>query len=417
MHDQHIILRLPASQTSGEKCTYVSSGLGNLKTAADPISEEFEGYLLASPVDELNNLFPVGLAMDFICDWHMDFEVFDESHMDRTALVLIGASHLRNIGWFVSQESWKVFDLTTPGWRISNDAVQEKIAQVKSLATEVDLKDAVCILQLFDNSIYLVGGPGGVRHLPARDSAGTYHIGSPLLIADKAAVKDLMAKIAPLLWELYESKKLFLMPLARYRLSPCCANEDHVSNYKEKNYLPRLNMAISGLRDFIRDTLYIRRIVNFQVLCPNKRIALGPWSAGISDCEAKEFADLWGSDPVHPSQAAYRKMAVDLVADLLDQEAWYTNPIRHPVQDARKRQRIHDSLNRAAWVSGCPAALSRRDSLASGGNRRSCGNLIHRSSGSARSARGGKPTATSLPAAEAKSQAMAGPSVEEEEEG
>jgi hypothetical protein len=57
-----------SSQTNGEKCTFVSSRLGNLKTAADPISEEFENYLLTSLVDELNSLFPVGLDTDFICD-------------------------------------------------------------------------------------------------------------------------------------------------------------------------------------------------------------------------------------------------------------------------------------------------------------------------------------------------------------
>jgi hypothetical protein len=139
-HDTQIILRLPASQTNGEKCTFVSSGLGNLKTAADPISEEFENYLLTSLVDELNSLFPEGLDTDFICERHIDLEVFDESHMDRTALVLIGASHLRNIGKFIGQEAWKVYDLTTPGWRIINDAVREKIAQVNDLASEIDLK-------------------------------------------------------------------------------------------------------------------------------------------------------------------------------------------------------------------------------------------------------------------------------------
>jgi hypothetical protein len=61
-HDQQCILRLPASQTSTEKITYVTTGFGNLKTAADPISEEFERYLLTSLIEELNNLFPVNLA-------------------------------------------------------------------------------------------------------------------------------------------------------------------------------------------------------------------------------------------------------------------------------------------------------------------------------------------------------------------
>lgn len=85
-----------------------------------------------------------------------------------------------------------------------------------------------------------------------------------------------MAKITLLIRELGESK-LFLTPLAQYWLSPCCANEDHVSNYKEKNYLPKLNMAISGLRDYIRDSLYIRRILNFRSFAPTR------WSGWAHD--------------------------------------------------------------------------------------------------------------------------------------
>ncbi len=178
-------------------------------------------------------------------------------------------------------------------------------------------------------------------------------------MADKGGIKDLTAKLAPLLCELGGSKKLFLTPLARYWLSPCCNNVEHVSNYKEKNYLPKLNMAISGLRDYIRDALYIRRTANFRVLCSNKMIELGPRLATISDCEDKEFADLRGDNPVHPSLAAYRKMAADLVNGLLDQEARYTNAARPCASEPAKRQRIDDSLTRAAWVSGCPAALPR----------------------------------------------------------
>jgi hypothetical protein len=98
-------------------------------------------------------------------------------------------------------------------------------------------------------------------------------------------------------------------------------------------------------------------------------IGLGPRSADISYSEAKEFAELWGDNPVHPSLAAYRKMATDLVTDLLDQEARYTNPARLGGSVPAKRQKTDDSLNRAAWVSGCPAALPRRNNQPSRSNR------------------------------------------------
>jgi hypothetical protein len=66
-------------QTSTKKCTYISTSFGNRKTAAEPISEEFEKYLLSSLIEELNHLFPVDLATDLICDRYIDSDVFDEN--------------------------------------------------------------------------------------------------------------------------------------------------------------------------------------------------------------------------------------------------------------------------------------------------------------------------------------------------
>jgi hypothetical protein len=90
--------------------------------------------------------------------------------------------------------------------------VQEKIAQIKNLASEIELKDAVGVLQLFYNSIYLVGGPGGVRHLLARDTSGKYYNDGPLLITDKPGIKDLTAKIALLVKPLGECKNSSCLP-------------------------------------------------------------------------------------------------------------------------------------------------------------------------------------------------------------
>jgi hypothetical protein len=40
---------------------------------------------------------------------------------------------------------------------------------------------------MFDNSVYIVGGPGGEKGLPGRDRHGTYHIDGSLIMADKPA--------------------------------------------------------------------------------------------------------------------------------------------------------------------------------------------------------------------------------------
>jgi hypothetical protein len=49
----------------------------------EPISEKFEKYLLLSLIEEINHLFPMDLATDFIFDRYMDSDVFDENMMDR----------------------------------------------------------------------------------------------------------------------------------------------------------------------------------------------------------------------------------------------------------------------------------------------------------------------------------------------
>jgi hypothetical protein len=88
----------------------------------------------------------------------------------------------------------------------------------------------------------------------------------------------------------------------------------------------------------------------------------------ISDEEASRTAALWGPDPVHPTQAAYRLIAEAIEADLLDPEARYTNPPKDAQQYAKKAR--HDpSREHAGWVDGCSAALPRRDSAPVAMNR------------------------------------------------
>jgi hypothetical protein len=125
------------------------------------------------------------------------------------------------------------------------------------------------------------------------------------VVADKAAVKGLMGQLMPLLKLLGNSRKLFLTPLARYWVGPCCDNDAHHINYRTQSYLPRLGDAIHALRDNIRDGLFTRRVPNFRVLCPNRMVGVGQRRTEPTDKEAALSAALWGNDPIHPTTAAY----------------------------------------------------------------------------------------------------------------
>jgi hypothetical protein len=234
------------------------------------------------------------------------------------------------------------------------------VTAVTETAAAVNWNTATVVLQLFDNSVYLVSKPGGEKLLPRKDRSGTFHIEGNLMVADKPAVKNLALQLTPLLKVLGESRKIFLTPLARYWVGPCCTNPVHHTNYRSPGYLPALGDAVHALRDSIRDSLFTRRTQNFRVLCPNKMIGVGQRSQAPSDEEAARTAAMWGSNPVHPSAAAYRCMAEHLEKDVLNIEARYTNPGK---QQTLKKPRIDLSLGRADWVMGCSAAASRRDMM------------------------------------------------------
>jgi hypothetical protein len=68
----------------------------------------------------------------------MESNVFEEANMDRTDLVLLGASHLSKIRKHLNEEQWNVFDLTKPGWRINADTVKDMVAEVTVMAVSVN---------------------------------------------------------------------------------------------------------------------------------------------------------------------------------------------------------------------------------------------------------------------------------------
>jgi hypothetical protein len=73
--------------------------------------------------------------------------VFDDKATDRTDLVLIGASHLANIGKHLNPELWKITDLTSPGWRINDNSVASLITALTETAGAVNWATATVILQ------------------------------------------------------------------------------------------------------------------------------------------------------------------------------------------------------------------------------------------------------------------------------
>jgi hypothetical protein len=160
--------------------TFTSGGFSNL-TAAAPLNEEDEHDLVLSLIRDLNDLYATGLCLEPVVDRFMEDEVFGPGPEQKNQLLLIGSSHLRRAAVHLDSSKWEIIDLCTGGFRINDKNVSEAIEKVDTLKSDGLLRDYVAIIQLFDNSVYQVGGPGGNRHLPVSDSRGRFHIDGPLL--------------------------------------------------------------------------------------------------------------------------------------------------------------------------------------------------------------------------------------------
>jgi hypothetical protein len=89
--------------------------------------------------------------------------------------------------------------------------------------------------------------------------------------------------------------------------------------------------------------------------------------AHLSDEDAQRIGGLWGPDPVHPSQEAYKVLATSIEDDLSCTEARYTNLPKEALGNAQKKPQIDLAEIRQEWVAGCSATLPRGDTISEGG--------------------------------------------------
>jgi hypothetical protein len=59
-------------------------------------------------------------------------------------------------------------DISRRGWRLTEEAVEEKVKELTELVLTMDEKRTTVVYQLFDNMSFLVKRADGTRHLARR---------------------------------------------------------------------------------------------------------------------------------------------------------------------------------------------------------------------------------------------------------
>jgi hypothetical protein len=80
-----------------------------------------------------------------------------------------------------------------------------------------------------------------------------------------------------------------------------------------------------------------------------------------SDPVHPKFTRSIPSDPVHPKREAYETLAAAIENDVLTDTVKFVNPPKTPDSNSAKKPRTDLTASRQGWVTGCSAAIPRRD--------------------------------------------------------
>jgi hypothetical protein len=216
-------------------------------------------------------------------------------------VVFAGGSHSSRMLDQISDPNIKLLDCTVPGFRITERSIAEMAKDIKEVASELSAKGTVIVMQLFDNSIYYGSREEGEMLLPKKGTDRAYHVEGALKIVKKSTFRDLFSLALLVIKEAGDITVFLTVPLPRYLLEKCCTDPSHISNKYEADYESSMRAALADIADWMKSMCEMRRFKNVVIYNPMEPL-------GLLDDEADEeqILQLWGTDPVHPTEAAYR---------------------------------------------------------------------------------------------------------------
>jgi lysophospholipase L1-like esterase len=138
--------------------------------------------------------------------------------------------------------------------------------------------------------------------LPKKGTDGVYHVEGELKIVKKSTFRDLFSQALQVIKEVGDITVFLTVPLPQYLLERCCTDPTaHISNKYAADYESNMRVALADIADWMKSMCQMRRLKNVVIYNPMEPL-------GLLDNEADEeqILQLWGMDPVHPTEAAYK---------------------------------------------------------------------------------------------------------------
>jgi hypothetical protein len=182
---------MPHSLYTLDKVPFVSPGWEDVATHLPSLKKEEESKLVGVLIEELNYKFALQLDPDPTTDRYSQEASGKHDHADMLNVAFAGGSHSSRMLDQISDPNLKLLDCTVPGFRLTERSVAEMAKDIKGIASELNAKGTVIVMQLFDNSIYYGSREEGEMLLPKKGTDRAYHVEGALKIVKKSTFRDL----------------------------------------------------------------------------------------------------------------------------------------------------------------------------------------------------------------------------------
>jgi hypothetical protein len=191
---------MPQNLHSYDKHICICEGFGDQVSLCQPIEEEDQYELINTMIDELISKCGLKLSHEFS---PYGPRLTSEPEIDHVTddviekVLMMGGSHSSRLTDEHDDTCLDVTDISVRGWKLTEEAVEEKVRERKEIVlTE---KRTTIVYQLFDNVSYMVKKPDGSRTLPQKGKDRRYHVEWWLDIASRDEIKRMVSTSIPLL--------------------------------------------------------------------------------------------------------------------------------------------------------------------------------------------------------------------------
>jgi len=271
-------------------------------------------------------------------------------------VVFAGSSHTaRTLDQF-EREGVTIFDATVPGFRLNPDTATEMAEEVKNLVTGLNPENTAVIIQVLDNSTFYCGTEYGEMTLPKRGADRRYHIVGELRFLKKASFRELFAYLLLIIKAAGKAQVIIWIPLPRWLHAACCMDPAHLTNRGNTDFIENMHEALRDLKSWLEDMIDLRKLTNVTLYNPCDALSMtGP------DMDVDRALELWGNDPVHPTETGYAALAQNIralcestIADARARSAAATAP----AAPSQQRQPARP-VRREGWIAGSTPVAKR----------------------------------------------------------